>query len=191
MVVNWIDSTILGLIGISSVISIIRGFIREAMSLVVWVAALWVTISFSGRLSELFQHHIHSSLIRTAAAAVVLFFGSLIVGAILNSLITLLVDKTGLSSTDRVLGIIFGVARGVLVVSVLILIAQFSTIPASNSWRESFLIPHFKPMEQWLQELMEEESQVYFPDKAGLLKNDNQAPSKPPALPNLFTPDQK
>jgi membrane protein required for colicin V production len=185
--VNWFDATIIGLIGVSSVISIIRGFVREAMSLIVWIAALWVTLTFSNRLADLFQTQIHSSLLRTGIAAVVLFFGALILGVLINSLLALLIDKTGLTSTDRLLGVVFGAARGILVVGVLILIAQFSTLPTSSSWHESYFIPKFQPMEQWLQELMEQEIQVYLPDKAGLLKNANEAPDRKPALPNLFT----
>ncbi len=75
---------------------------------------------------------------------------TLIACAIINYFITQLVDKTGLSGTDRMLGIVFGIARGVLLVAALLLVAHLTPMPQEDWWKESFLIPHFEPLEIWL-----------------------------------------
>ncbi|MFW1676316.1 CvpA family protein [Pontibacter sp. JAM-7] len=146
---NWADWTILVIIAISSLISLRRGFVREALSLLTWVAAFIIARLFSQSLEVLLQPYIQTPSVRLGAAFAILFIITLVIGALLNKLIGLLVDATGLSGTDRVLGIGFGAARGGLIVVVLVALLRMS--PAINDpwWLESQLIPHFVLMENW------------------------------------------
>lgn len=147
---NWIDYIIVGIIVISSLISLIRGFIREALSLASWIIAFWVALTFNSRLSVLLQPYLTDKSIRTVVSFFVLFAGALIIGAFVNYLISTLVEKTGLSGTDRLLGIVFGFGRGVLLVAILLLVAQVSTLPSSDNWKQSQLVPIMQPVEIWL-----------------------------------------
>lgn len=147
---NWADYTILAVLGLSILISLMRGFVREALSLITWVAAFWVAFTFYGILAEMLQNSIHSDGMRMAVAFGGLFLVTLILGALINYLIGQLVDKTGLSGTDRMLGVLFGFGRGVLLVTVLLLLARLTPMPEEPWWKTSVVISHFKPAEMWL-----------------------------------------
>jgi len=149
---NWVDFVIIGIIVLSALISLIRGFVKEAISLVVWIAAFWIALAFCQELSQLnvFNETLKSPSVRIGVAFLVLFLATLIVGALVNYLISTLVNKTGLSGTDRLLGVVFGAGRGVLVVAAVLLLTSYTTLAQESWWKESSLIPQFKPVVEWL-----------------------------------------
>lgn len=151
---NWADYTILVVLAFSVIISLIRGFVREAMSLITWVAAFWIAFTFYGILSSMLEGDIHSANLRMIVAFGGLFLATLIIGGLINYLIGHLVDRTGLSGTDRVLGLGFGFARGVLLVTVMLMLAELTPMPNDVWWRTSVLIPQFQPIEKWLRGYM-------------------------------------
>jgi membrane protein required for colicin V production len=151
---NWIDFTILGVLGVSTLVSLVRGFVREAISLVIWVAAFWVAYRFSGQFAVSFLSSIESAGIRLVLSFLILFFGVLIVGAIANYAIGSLVYSTGLSGTDRVLGLIFGFGRGILFISVIVLVTSMSMAQKSEAWQGSQLLPQFEGIAEWLKALL-------------------------------------
>lgn len=150
---NWADWTILVIIGISSLISLKRGFVKEALSLVTWLAAFIVARLFSQPLSVLLEPYIETPSVRIVAAFAILFIVTLIIGVLINKLVGALVDATGLSGTDRVLGIGFGAARGGLIVVAIIALVGMSPAINDRWWQESQLIPHFVLMEAWTKEV--------------------------------------
>lgn len=144
------DIGIAVIIAISGLISLIRGFIKEAMSLVIWVAAFVIAMTFSEAASELLVNFIELASLRQLAAWGGLFVGTLLVGALVNFLLGKLVSSTGLGGTDRTLGLVFGVFRGLLVVLALV-IALPKAIPVEQDpwWQQSTLIPYFQNFEGW------------------------------------------
>jgi len=144
------DIGILVIVAISGLISLVRGFVKEAMSLVIWVAAFVIAMTFSEAASELLINFIELASLRQLAAWDGLFVGTLLVGAMVNFLLGKLVSSTGLGGTDRTLGLLFGVFRGLLVVLALV-IALPKAIPVEQDpwWQESTLIPVFQSFEGW------------------------------------------
>src|SRR5690606_9817344 len=104
----WVDWVILAIVFISSMISLMRGFVREALSLVSWIAAFIVARMFHPNMQTLLADTISVPSVRFIAAFLILFVATLVVGGILAHLVGALIKMTGLTGTDRVLGMFFG-----------------------------------------------------------------------------------
>jgi len=146
----WIDYAIIGLISISLIIGLFRGLIREAFALFTWGLATWIGFTFSLPFATFLENSISLPNARIATAFVVLFVLTLIVGAIISKLLSMLISKTGLTGTDRLAGLVFGIARGVLLIIILVMLAGLTPAPESSWWQKSQLIPHFQILAVWL-----------------------------------------
>lgn len=127
-----------------------RGLIKEALSVANWVVALLIAVTFSDQLASLLVGQIETHSLRQLVAFGTLFVATLLVGALVNHLIGELVKITGLSSTDRILGMVFGLLRGFLVVmAILLLIPPIISIDQDKWWSDSLLIHRFLAFEDW------------------------------------------
>ncbi|MFY1027673.1 colicin V synthesis protein [Actinobacillus seminis] len=157
---SYIDLIIIGIIAFSMIVSLLRGFVREVMSLASWVVAFLVANNFYPYLAN-YLTQIQSEYLRDGAAIAILFIATLIIGAIVNYVISQLVDKTGLSGTDRVLGACFGLLRGVLIVAALLFFVDtFTNFSQSDWWKNSKLIPHFGFIVEWFFQQLKENSSL-------------------------------
>ena len=138
----WIDYAILGVVGISGAISLMRGFVREALSLAGWVAAFWAALAFSGEVAAWLEGHVSVPSVRVRIAFAAIFFGVLLLVGVVLRLAGLVVERTGLSGTDRTLGIVFGVLRGIVIAGLLVLLAGLTPLPLDPWWTQSILLPH-------------------------------------------------
>ncbi|HQQ75412.1 MAG TPA: CvpA family protein [Pseudomonadales bacterium] len=150
---NAADWIIVAVVVLSALMSLARGFVREALSLLVWFVAFVVAFFFSERLAPLLVELIELPSLRYLAAFAILFVATLIVGSVVNFLVVQLVRMTGLSAVDRLLGVMFGVCRGVLI-ALLILVFLPKMIPVQQDpwWQQSRLIPRVLVLENWSRE---------------------------------------
>lgn len=154
-----IDYIIIAIIAFSVLVSLLRGFFREALSLTSWILGFIVASQFYPNLASFFTQ-IQSEYIRNGVAIAILFVATLIAGGVVSYVVAQLVDKTGLSGTDRVLGACFGFLRGVLLVAALLFFVDtFTNVKQTEMWKSSQLIPHFGfIVEMFFQQLKENSS---------------------------------
>jgi membrane protein required for colicin V production len=151
---SWLDLVIIGIILISALISLVRGFVKESISLASWILAGFIAFRYFSALAELLLPYIESPTLRTGTAFSILFVCTLIIGAIINFMASQMVSKTGLSGTDRALGVVFGGARGVLIVTMLVLLAGLTPMPDESWWQESASIEYFVTIASWLKDIL-------------------------------------
>lgn len=146
----WIDLFIIAVIVLSALISLIRGFVKESISLITWIVAGVVALRYYSPMAELLEPFVGSATLRQWVGGGILFIITLIVGAIVNFIVSQLVTKTGLSGTDKTLGVVFGAARGVLIITMLVLLASLTPMPEASWWQESALIGFFQQFAEWV-----------------------------------------
>ncbi|MCO1334028.1 CvpA family protein [Microbulbifer sp. OS29] len=151
---NWADWIILAIVGISTLLGLSRGFIKETLSLLTWIAAFIVAMMFRDQLAPMLSNLVDTPSLQMIAAFAILFLGTLLAGAGINMVLSAFVEATGLSGTDRVLGMVFGLARGAIVVMALLILAP-ALVPVEQDgwWNQSVLIPHFLEFEDSAREL--------------------------------------
>jgi membrane protein required for colicin V production len=159
---TWVDYFIIVVLGVSTIISMIRGFAKEAISLLMWVLAIVIASRFAASLSQMFAGHIHSGQVRFALSFAILAIVTLILGALVNYLLGELISKTGMGGTNRTIGLVFGLARGLVLISALILLAELTPLPQNHAWLQSFLLPHLIPLAGWLKGLIPLQYAHYF-----------------------------
>ena len=173
---SWPDYAILGVLGISLLVGLLRGFIKEVFSLVVWAAAFVVAYRFADDVAGLMETAVTVPSARTAIGFIGLFIVVLIIGGLANYLLGRLVESTGLSGTDRLLGGFFGIARGVAIVVAGILVTGFTPIPADPWWKESRMIQSFMPLVTWSVEFLPEQAAEYLDFEPELENSDEEEP---------------
>lgn len=109
---------------------------------------------FGGALSQHLVSYVATPSLQVMAACAILFVATLLVGALVNFLIGELVRVTGLSGTDRVLGMVFGAARGGLLVILLVGLLSLAPVQQDAWWQNSVLLPHFLIVADWSKNLI-------------------------------------
>ncbi len=138
---TWLDYALLAVVGISAVIGIWRGLVREVFALAAWVAAIAAAMLFAGEAARLIPASFATPVVRTAIAFGVLFVVILVAGSIVALLVTKAVRAVGLGLADRTLGGVFGFARGALILLLLALGVGLTTVSREPFWREAKLAP--------------------------------------------------
>ncbi len=149
---TWIDVGMTAVFIISISVSLIRGFFKELISLLTWLVGVTVALRYAPVMAIHFQEVIHASVVRFCISFAAIFFVIWLVGAGLGFLFSHLINKTGLSWIDRLIGVVFGAARGVLLIAVFILFAQLTAIVHQRAWQDSKIIPIFHPVAEQLSE---------------------------------------
>ncbi|MCE5180867.1 MAG: CvpA family protein [Betaproteobacteria bacterium] len=151
-----LDYTILAIIGISILLGMLRGLVREALNLLAWVAAFWVANAYTVEIAPLLPAAIPTESLRVLAAFVMLFLGALLLMSLVTIALAELVKTLKLGAYDKGLGALFGLMRGLLVVFALVLLSGLTSLPHQGFWRNAMfsapleaLVADVKP---WLPE---------------------------------------
>ncbi len=159
---NWADYTIIGILALSVLMGLWRGLISEVFSLGVWIAAVWVAWMFGDDVAALFADSVSLPSARMVLGYGACFFAVLILGAILNFALHKLVEGTGLSGSDRLFGMVFGLVRGVLVIVIGVMLLGFTPFPRDPWWQQSQLLPSFRSAAEWLGQRLPDTVEKYI-----------------------------
>jgi len=160
---NGMDYAVFILLFLSVAYGIARGFVKEIISLLAWVAAFTVSTLYSIKFAALFSGSTGQaagsnptdsvSMVAIIVSYLVLFFGILICGSILKGLASYLVEGGGLSAANRMLGAFFGLARGCVIVLILLFFLGFTALTTHALWKDSKLVAVFNPGVKWMNHL--------------------------------------
>ena len=140
------DYAVLGIVGLSVIVSIWRGVVREILALLSWIVAFFVAQAYTNTFAAWLPRALANTSLRLLIAFVVLFILVLLLAALISMVISKLVRKVGLGPVDRGVGAIFGLLRGMLAVLILVLLCGLTSVPRHPVWREAMLSPPLEAM---------------------------------------------
>ena len=150
-----VDFMIIGIIVISVLVGFIRGFFREALSLGSWLLAIWAAWQFAEVVEPWLSEAFTTPSVKLWVARFILFAIVLILGGLITSLVVTVVKKTGLSGTDRTLGMVFGLFRGILLFGLLVIFGDMLKLSQESWWDESKLMPAGTRIADWMSDMLE------------------------------------
>lgn len=167
MTLGAVDWVIVVVLSFSTLLSIYRGFVKEALSLATLIAAMVISRVFGGELSTLLVNWIETPAVRYVTAYAGLFIATLVVGGLINRTLVNIVRFAGLGGLDRILGTVFGFARGVLIVTVVVAVLARLGLAETALWQESQFVTEFVALADWLQTFgMEEATRLFQSNEA-------------------------
>lgn len=131
------DYIVLAVLVLSALIGLMRGFVREVLSLIAYVVAFVAAIWWGPRVSNWLLFTIENGLLRSIAAYGALFILVLLLIGLLNMALGAVLDRTGLTPADHGLGALFGTARGVVIVLALVGLAGYTELPQEPWWQQA------------------------------------------------------
>jgi membrane protein required for colicin V production len=131
------DYVVLTIIGLSIILSVMRGLLREVLAIMGWVAAFYVAKTYANEILPMMPAAIPTEPLRILAAFLVLFLATLLVANLLAIALSAIFKKIGLGWLNRLFGAVFGLARGVLIVCIIVFLAGLTNIPKDARWRNA------------------------------------------------------
>lgn len=145
-----IDWIIAALLVLSTLVGIVRGVVRETLSIAGWVLGVMAALSFAGEAADLIPLETIGYIPRVIIAAVVIVTGVLFGIGLLGMLLRKLLEAAEITFEDRALGAVFGLVRGVVVVCACVFLAgMLESVQASKMWRQSVLIAPAEIVINW------------------------------------------
>lgn len=136
---TWVDYAVLAVLGVSAMLGLWRGFVREVLALVGWIVAGVIAVLFAPHIAAVMPIDFATPLVRHLLGAAVIFVLVLVVAALAGALLSKLVRAVGLGPLDRTLGGMFGFVRGGVIVLIAVLLVGMTTFPRESAWRDALL----------------------------------------------------
>lgn len=141
---------------VSILVGIMRGFIKESLSIISWILAIWLAATFCVEAGEFLSNYIDipNLKFRKWAGFALIFISTLFLFAIITLLITKLLVHGPIKGTDRVLGIGFGALRAAAIVVAVIIVSRGMGMQNNDWWKNSNYLPRFLPLADYVESLM-------------------------------------
>ena len=145
----WLDAVVIAVLIISFGLGILRGLVREVLSLSSWIVSIWLAYLYGDNVAIMIVPWVESERLSGLIGYVVVFVAVLVVLSLVGALLVKLFRVAGLSGTDRFLGGLFGCLRGVVIVTVLLFIAEWTPATGQAWFRNSQIVPYFDVPLTW------------------------------------------
>ena len=160
----FIDILIAIVLIFSVVVGIVRGFVKEAISITALLFAIWAALNLGPGVGEISDSWLSSKELQTWFGRILVFVLILAVGGLIGWGLAKLVRLSVLSGIDRLVGGFFGAARGVLFVALFILAGEFAGFSNDGWWKKSKLLPHFEVVAEWIMVMAPQGYDFLVPD---------------------------
>ena len=159
--ITWIDIIIIAIFLFSTIVAFFKGFVRSAISLITWIAAIGLALTQAEQVAMLLPESMdtlslplgdrdYGSNVRVGVAFILIFIGVLLLGGLVNFVFGQIMQAQNLKGMDRALGMLFGLIRASAIVVILIMLTSaFTTLQESAAWKDSLLISPFESAAQW------------------------------------------
>lgn len=154
---TWFDYAVIAIVGISILLSIIHGLVREILSLASWVVAFVVAEIFAAEVAPLLPAALANPSLRLLAGFLCVFFVVLVAMTLLAIALSSLIKTAGLGFADRALGAVFGLVRGLAIVMIAVLLAGLTALPKQPVWRHAVFSEPLVILANWVK--------VWLPDE--------------------------
>mgnify|MGYP001547231626 CR=1 FL=1 len=145
-----VDIAIVAVIALSALVSLVRGAVREVISLAAWVVSFAIALMYADTVARHFAGLVHVPWLRYVLSFVLLLVTAVLLASLAGRLLAMAVKSSGLGWTDRLLGMVFGLARGLIVVAVLTVLIGAMPVQQAGWWKQSRLLPYFNGATQKL-----------------------------------------
>lgn len=153
---NGADYLIVGVLFASMLLGMIRGFVREAISLLAWLGGLWFAWRYAPQLEPYLGGMVGEPPVSTWAARVLIVLAILVLGWLVAGVLGYFLRHSALSlMVDRLLGLVFGTVRGAVVIAVFVMLGQFVELNRVDWWMQSRLLPYASELASWIQSFAE------------------------------------
>lgn len=153
---NAADYLILGVLVISMLIGMLRGFLREAIALIAWLGGVWLAWRYSSFVTPFLGGLLAEDPAATWGARAIILVSVLVVGWIVAGVLSYLLQHSGLSlMLDRILGMVFGLLRGAVVIAIAVILGQLAEMDDVSWWRGSKLMPYTVEFAGWIRNFAE------------------------------------
>jgi membrane protein required for colicin V production len=137
---NWFDWLVITIISISALYGLARGFVKEAVTVTAWALAAWLSYVYADDLSVYLEPHIATASMRVALMVLAVFILVLSSSALIRQGLRLMIDKVGLMGLDHVLGGLFGVLRGAVLIMLMMVALLNLGFGKDKWWTESYMV---------------------------------------------------
>ncbi len=148
------DYAVLAVVIVSVLVSLFRGAVREVMSIVSWIAAFTIALHYAPLLAKMLPLATTHTWLRLFIAFVAIMIVSLLLFALLTLAISRLLRGAGLAPWDRALGVLFGLARALIILIALVLIAELTPLPREAAWRNAMFRPPLEAMAKNVRDIL-------------------------------------
>lgn len=168
---NGADYLFIGILLVSLTLGVVRGFVREAISLLVWLAGMWLAWRYAYLLYPYLGGALGAPGLREWLARVLLFVSILFLGSALGALVAYLLHRSSnLAATDRLLGALFGAVRALVAIGIFVIVAQGLDLDGEKWWKSSRLMPYAEHAASWLERYAEPAVEPLLDEVSGMIR---------------------